>query len=99
VVVGSDTFQTTATILWTLTAFVLMGVGTRRGLRTSWIVGAVLLGLVIAKLFTIDLGKLDVIARIVSFITVGVLMLVIGYFAPLPPRRAQEEAREAGATP
>ena len=90
VVVGSDAFQTTATILWTLTALVLMGVGTRLGRRASWITGAGLLGLVIVKLFTLDLGNLDVIARIVSFISVGVLMLLIGYFAPLPPRVVSE---------
>jgi len=26
----------------------------------------------------------------VSFIAVGVLMLVIGYFAPLPPKKTEE---------
>jgi uncharacterized membrane protein len=95
IIVGSDAFQTTATILWTLTALVLMGIGTRLGRRASWIAGAALLGLVIVKLFTLDLGNLDVIARIVSFISVGILMLLIGYFAPLPPRPASE--REAAA--
>jgi len=29
------------------------------------------------------------LARIVSFIGVGVLLLVVGYFAPLPPKRAE----------
>ena len=88
--IESDAFQTTATILWTLTALVLMGIGTRRKLRPSWIVGAVLLGLVILKLFTLDLSNLDVVARIISFISVGVLMLLIGYLAPLPPARKLE---------
>jgi uncharacterized membrane protein len=92
-IVRSDAFQTTATILWTLTALVLMGMGTRLGRRASWIAGAALLGVVIVKLFTLDLGNLDVIARIVSFISVGILMLLIGYVAPLPPRAASE--REA----
>ena len=89
-IVESDAFLATATILWTSTALVLMGVGTRRGLRPSWIVGAALLALVLVKLFTVDLSNLDVVARIVSFLTVGVLMLVIGYFAPLPPSRRAE---------
>ncbi|MEY4952338.1 MAG: hypothetical protein RL299_762, partial [Pseudomonadota bacterium] len=30
-------------------------------------------------------------ARIASFIGVGVLMLLIGYFVPLPPRKGDEE--------
>jgi uncharacterized membrane protein len=89
VIFETDAFQTTATILWTLTALVLMGIGTRRRLRPSWIVGASLLGVVILKLFTLDLSNLDVVARIISFISVGVLMLLIGYLAPLPP--AKEE--------
>jgi uncharacterized membrane protein len=43
------------------------------------------------KLVLIDLGHLSGIERIVSFIGVGVLMLVIGYFSPVPPR-AKEAA-------
>jgi len=90
-ILASDTFQTTASILWTCVALVLMGVGARRSVRVSWLAGAALLALVIVKLFTVDLSRLDTVARITSFITVGVLMLVIGYFAPLPPARTREE--------
>jgi len=39
----------------------------------------------------IDLSNVT-IQRIVSFIVVGVLMLVLGYFSPVPPR-ARGEAR------
>ena len=96
-IIASDAFQTLASILWTLIALVLMGVGARRTLRSSWIVGAALLAVVILKLFLVDLGNLSLVARIVSFISVGVLMLVIGYLAPLPPR-ARSEA-QTGETP
>ncbi len=60
-------------------------------MRPVWIVGASLLGLVILKLFALDLANLETVARIVSFITVGVLMLIIGYFAPIPPSQTEEE--------
>jgi uncharacterized membrane protein len=40
----------------------------------------------------VDLSNVGTIARIVSFIGVGVLMLVVGYFSPVPPK-ASEEAR------
>jgi len=90
IIFETDAFQTTATILWTLTALVLMGFGARRSLRPSWIVGASLLGVVILKLFTLDLSNLDIVARIISFISVGVLMLLIGYLAPLPPAKEDE---------
>ena len=85
----SDAFQATVSILWTLIALAAMGSGTRRGWRSIWIAGAVLLGAVILKLFTVDLSNLGVIARIVSFLSVGVLMLLIGYLAPLPPARKE----------
>jgi uncharacterized membrane protein len=47
--------------------------------------GAALLAVVVAKLFFIDLSHVGALARIVSFLGVGVLMLVIGYLSPLPP--------------
>ena len=91
---NSDAFQTTASILWTSIALLLMGYGARQSMRISWLVGAALLALVIVKLFMVDLGKLDTVARIVSFISVGVLMLVIGFFAPLPPAREADQEGE-----
>jgi uncharacterized membrane protein len=41
---------------------------------------------VVAKLFLVDLSNVGTVARIASFISVGVLLLVTGYFAPLPPK-------------
>ena len=62
-----------------------MLVAARRRYRLVWIVGAVLLAVVIAKLFLIDLSRTGSVERIVSFVGVGLLMLVVGYFSPLPP--------------
>lgn len=95
VIVESDTFQTTVTILWTSLALVLMGFATRRAVRVYWVVGAVLLAVVILKLFLVDMGNLSLVGRIVSFITVGVLMLVIGYFAPIPPKAPVDDMEPA----
>ena len=44
----------------------------------------------VIKLFIIDLANIGGIERIVSFLAVGVLMLVIGYVAPVPPRQRPE---------
>ena len=52
--------------------------------------GAVLMAVVVAKLFLVDLSGAGTVERIVSFIGVGVLMLVIGYLSPVPPK---EEAK------
>ena len=76
--------QTGITLLWTVTALVLMWLSARRALRLPWMVGAALLAAVVLKLLLVDLSGSGTITRIVSFIGVGVLMLVIGYVAPLP---------------
>jgi len=47
------------------------------------------MGVVVVKLFIVDLSRVTGIGRIVSFIAVGVLMLVIGYFSPVPPRKPE----------
>ena len=57
--------------------------------RELWLVGAALIALVVAKLLFVELGNRGGLERIVSFIGVGVLLLVVGYFAPLPPRKTE----------
>jgi uncharacterized membrane protein len=78
--------QASLSIFWAVLALALMVFATRRALRTVWLVGASLMGVVVLKLVLVDLGHLSGIERIISFIGVGVLMLVIGYFSPVPPR-------------
>jgi len=81
-------------ILWTLIALGLMVGSHLRALRGAWMLGAGLLGLTVLKLFVIDLSNRGGSERIFVFIAVGVLMLVVGYFAPLPPasRAAQDDS-------
>jgi uncharacterized membrane protein len=83
--------QTGISLLWSATALVLMWLAARRGLRTPWLVGAVLLGAVVLKLVLVDLSATGTVTRIVSFIGVGVLMLLIGYVAPMPSGDAKQE--------
>ncbi|MCL2524259.1 MAG: DUF2339 domain-containing protein [Betaproteobacteria bacterium] len=82
--------QTGYAILWSLIALALMVAAHRRALRPAWLAGAALLALVVAKLILVDLSNRGGGERIVAFIGVGVLMLVVGYFAPLPPKQATE---------
>jgi uncharacterized membrane protein len=84
-VVSSTLVQTSVSIFWTVVALATMLVATRRASRTVWITGAALLALTIVKLFVIDLSRVGTVERIVSFVGVGLLTLVIGYFSPLPP--------------
>jgi hypothetical protein len=91
----TDAVQTGLTILWTACAFITMVLATRRGERALWMAGAALLAVVVAKLFFVDLSQVGTLARIVSFMGVGGLMLVIGYLSPMPPQRVAGVAKEA----
>jgi uncharacterized membrane protein len=86
--------QAGLSIVWTLIALPLMIVGHRRARRELWLIGAALIAVVVAKLLFIELGNQGGLARIVSFIGVGVLLLIVGYFAPLPPRQAEPELEQ-----
>jgi len=81
----STLVQTSLSIYWALLALTTMLVATWRASRLVWIAGATLLAIVVVKLFLVDLSSIGTIERIVSFVSVGVLMLVLGYFSPLPP--------------
>ncbi len=75
---------TTYSIVWSFAALVMMWLASNKMKRGLWITGAILLAIVAIKLLMIDLSKVGSLARIVSFIGVGVLMLVVGYVAPIP---------------
>jgi len=84
---GSMLVQASLSMLWAIAALGLMIVGHARALRVVWLSGAVLVAVVVAKLFLVELTNTGGLPRIVSFIGVGVLLLITGYFAPLPPKR------------
>jgi uncharacterized membrane protein len=65
--------------------------GSRKDRRTIWLAGAGFMALVVIKLFLVDLGNTGTVERIISFIGIGLLLLVVGYFAPAPPRQVQQK--------
>jgi uncharacterized membrane protein len=85
--------QTGIALLWTAIALAVMWWSARRAQRVPWLAGATLLAAVVLKLLLVDQSGTGTVTRIVSFIGVGVLMLVIGYVAPLPA--ARQEAQRA----
>ena len=85
---ASLTVQAALSICWSLLALTLMTVATRRELRHVWMGGAGLLGVVVAKLFLVDLAGHGSLARIITFVVVGLLILLIGWFSPAPPKAA-----------
>jgi len=84
-------FQAGLSIVWSLLAISLMLFSQKRASRPMWIGGFILFMLVVAKLFLIELSSSGTVERIVSFMAVGSLLLLIGYFAPLPPAKSMRD--------
>jgi uncharacterized membrane protein len=83
--------QTALSIFWAVLSLSTMLVAARKSSRVAWLSGAALLAVVVAKLFLVDLSRIGSIERIVSFLGVGLLMLIFGYLSPLPPAAKQRQ--------
>jgi uncharacterized membrane protein len=83
---ASTVVQASVSVFWTVCALALMVWATRQAKRPYWFVGGALLAATIVKLFLFDLSHVEGIERIVSFIGIGAMLLLIGYFSPLPPK-------------
>ncbi len=81
----STIFQMSLSVLWSIIAMLVILLAKQLAHRLIWIAGAGLMGVVVIKLFLVELSNSGSVERIVSFIVVGLLLLLIGYFAPLPP--------------
>ena len=88
---ASDEVQASLSLFWAVLGLALAFIATRKQMRTLWLVGAGLLGVVVVKLFLVDMANTGTIARIVSFIGAGLLLLAVGYFSPLPPVKEEAE--------
>ena len=86
--IAHSTFvQSALSIFWGVLGFAAMTVAAKQRWRYVWMVGMGLMVVVVVKLFPVDLSSIGTVARIASFITVGLLLVITGYFAPLPPKR------------
>lgn len=82
--------QASLSIFWGLLGLGSMVLAARLKTRIVWIAGAIMLAVVVIKLFIVDLSNTGTIERIISFIVVGVLLLVVGYLSPVPPARLEK---------
>ena len=84
--------QAALSIYWAVLGIGGMMLGTRGANRRIWMAGVALMAVVVAKLFLVDFSNSGTVAGIVSFIGVGLLLLIVGYFAPVPPRQTENES-------
>ena len=90
--------QTALTVVWSVLGVAGWVAGSRRGQRTLWLAGAVLMGVVLAKLVFVDRQHLGNLLGIGSFIAYGLLCTLIGWLAPAPPRSKADVDPSEGAT-
>ena len=89
--------QTSLTVVWSVLGMLGWVAGSKRGLRTLWLAGAVLMGVVLVKLVLVDRQHLGNLLGIGSFIVYGLLCTAVGYFAPAPPKHGELETVEQPA--
>jgi uncharacterized membrane protein len=75
---------------WGLIGLVVLYLGLKRGVIWLRVVGFGLFGLALAKLFLYDLAFLSSITRALSFLAVGALLLVAGFFVQRLSEQTQE---------
>lgn len=83
--------QACLSVVWCLAGLAAMLTGARRLSRPIWIGGACLVGLVIVKLILIDRTHLKDLHAILGVLAVGGLLMIVGYFAPNPPKPVETE--------
>ncbi|MFA5683448.1 MAG: DUF2339 domain-containing protein [Lysobacteraceae bacterium] len=86
-ILDSGMAQASLTVVWIVAGVLAWVLGSRRQHWPTWIVGATLIGIVLAKLLLVDRRYFGDIAGIVSFMAVGGLLVLVGRIAPTPPRR------------
>ena len=85
-ILGETLAQTSLTVAWCLAGVTTWILGSRRRDRPLWWLGAALLGIVLLKLLLVDRQFVGNITGIVSFVVVGLLLIIVGRIAPTPPR-------------
>ncbi|HYI74387.1 MAG TPA: DUF2339 domain-containing protein [Gaiellaceae bacterium] len=87
----SQTAQVALSTFWGIVGLVAIVVGLASNIRELRYGGLALLGLGVAKVFAYDLAELDSLYRVLSFLAVGILLLV-GAYAYQRVRTAGSEA-------
>ncbi len=90
-------FQAALALFWGIGGISAMILGNKKGWRLLWLAGMSLMLLDIAKLFFIDLTRMETVWRIVAFMGVGLLLILVGGYAPLPTahKTTEDETQES----
>jgi uncharacterized membrane protein len=87
--------HTAVSALWAAVGLALVYVGLVRGRSAIRLAGMGLLAVTLAKIFLYDLAALSSVTRALSFLAVGAVLLLAGFFTQRLTARAEGEARTA----
>ncbi len=86
--------QAVLAVVWSILGCGAMLYGHGKHSRKIWIGGAVLMVVVVGKIFLFDRHNLNQLYGIFATLAVGLLLAVVGYFAPAPP---EDETMDANS--
>jgi len=92
---SSAVTQTSLTVVWSLLGMAGWIIGSKRGSWGLWLSGALLMGVVLCKLFLIDRSNLGNLPGIAAFIIYGLFCTAVGGLAPAPPRKPEYGRKQA----
>ena len=78
-------FTALVSLVWAALGAVMTLWGRNRASRTLWIAGAALMVAAAAKFVLVDFGALGQLANILAVIAAGIVFLLVGWLAPMPP--------------
>jgi uncharacterized membrane protein len=93
-VIGSDAFHICLFIFWAIYGVFHVVLAHKKKRRGFWIAGAILVAVDIAKLILFDMRGIGPVPRILSFFAAGLILLFIGWAAPLPPPAHRDDEIE-----
>ncbi len=85
--------------VWAMLGAIMTVWGRRRLSRPLWMGGAVLMVAAAAKVALLDFGSLGQLANILAVIGAGVVFLLVGWLAPMPPAAPESLEEPAGEPP
>lgn len=88
--ISDSAAQMALTVVWSILGVICWLLGSKRGSRLVWLLGAALMSVVLLKLIAVDRAHLGNVFGILSFFAYGLLCVVVGYFAPAPPAAVLE---------
>ncbi len=86
-------------LLWAALGAAFAIWGGRIRSRTAWIGGAILMVAAAVKVVLVDFGSLGQLSNILAIIAAGLVFLLVGWLAPMPPAAAPDQAATTPPVP